>query len=126
MIYIDANVVLRYLLNDNKKYSVISKDIIENNEIFIKTEVLAEIVYVLNKTYNVPKDLLKNVLIDLLNNSNINVEAKDIIIESLNIFNEKNIDFIDSLLCAYGKILNYKIATFDKKLIKCLKEDSYE
>jgi predicted nucleic-acid-binding protein len=46
---VDANFVLRYLLQDNEKLSNKAKDIIENNEIFIPTEVVAEIVYVLEK-----------------------------------------------------------------------------
>ncbi len=121
MIYVDANVILRYLLNDDKELSEKSKEIIEGEEIFIKNEVFAEIVYVVNKTYNVPKKLLKDILIEFLNFENIIMESKKIIVKALIIFAEKNLDFIDSLLCAFSIETNNKVITFDKKLIKCLK-----
>jgi len=39
-------------------------------------------------------------------------------IEALNIFVEKNIDFVDALLCAYS--VKDEIRIFDKKLLKCI------
>ncbi len=47
----------------------------------------------------------------------INAE-KRILINSLEIFNQKNLDFVDSILCA--KSQGYTIKTFDKKLLKCI------
>ncbi len=120
MIYLDANIILRYLLGDNVKFIEKSKNIIDNNDVFIKHEVLAEVVYVLNKTYNVPKDKLETILVDFIGNINIYTDNKEVTILSLKIFNDKNIDFVDSLLCAYKKIENIHVETFDKKLIKCL------
>ena len=51
MIYIDANVVLRYLLADEVDQHIISKNMIEGDkDIFILDGVVVEIVYVLTKT----------------------------------------------------------------------------
>lgn len=52
---VDANVVLRYLLKDHEIFYPKSKQIIEQKQIYIPTEVVAEIVYVLEKVYEVPK-----------------------------------------------------------------------
>ena len=74
----------------------------------------------LNKTYNVPKDELEDVLNSLITNNNIYTDNKEVTVLSLNIFNINNIDYVDSLLCAYSKIEGLHIETYDKKLEKCL------
>jgi predicted nucleic-acid-binding protein len=51
---IDANIVLRYLLNDHEQMSKASTEIIEHTDVFLPFEVCAEVVYVLEKVYNVP------------------------------------------------------------------------
>jgi len=53
MIIVDANIVLRYLLNDTENLSEKAADILENNNVFLLNEVIAEIVYVLEKVYKV-------------------------------------------------------------------------
>ena len=45
---------------------------------------------------------------------------KEVINQALNFFDEKNIDFVDSILCASNKLRNENIASFDKKLNKCM------
>ena len=45
----DANIILRYLLNDHEELSDKATIIIENNEVLLHNEVIAEIVYVLEK-----------------------------------------------------------------------------
>jgi len=120
MLYLDANVILRYLLEDCEKFIEQSKDYVENSDVYIKNEVLAEVVYVLNKTYKVPKKTVKFILNELLLNNNIQVDSIDVVNLSLEIFETQNIDFVDALLCSYNKILKYKVASFDKKLNKCI------
>ncbi len=120
MIYLDTNVILRYLLHDCEKFIEQSKKYVEQHDVYIKNEVLAEVVYVLNKTYNVPKDKVSTTLKELLESDNIGADSKEVIFLALEIFASKNIDFVDSLLCAYKKISAYKVVTFDNKLNKCL------
>ena len=50
---------------------------------------------------------------------NIILHSKSTIIKALELFDEKNIDFVDAILCAKSK--KYEIKTFDKKLNKCIK-----
>lgn len=42
---VDANVILRYLLQDSIQFMEQARDNIENNPIFIPNEVIAEVVY---------------------------------------------------------------------------------
>jgi predicted nucleic-acid-binding protein len=49
----NANIVLRYILNDHKDLSPKAKEIIDNEVIEIPIEVLCEVVYVLSGVYRI-------------------------------------------------------------------------
>ena len=120
--YLDTNVILRYLLEDCEKFIEQAKFYLEEQEVYIRNEVLAEVVYVLHKTYKVPKETLKTTLLTLIQNKNIHVESFEVIQLSLEIFEKNNIDFVDALLCSYHKILHHQVTSFDKKLNKCIEQ----
>ena len=120
MIYLDTNVILRYLLNDNDRFYDQAREYLENKEVFIKNEVLAEVVYVLNKTYSVPKGIVSNTLREMLVNHNIHTDSTEVCLLALSIFQEQNIDFVDGLLCAYRRVMGFEVHSFDKKLNRCI------
>ena len=120
MIYLDTNVVLRYLLEDHAEFFPRAVEIINNNDVYIKNEVLAEIVYVLHKTYSVSKQDLNAVLTDFLNRDTVYLNSKQVACVAIKIFSERNIDFVDALLCAFQKQENITVVTFDKRLNNCL------
>ncbi len=118
MIRIDTNYIIRYLTNDNIEMADIAENILMNEVVFISHEVLAEVVYVLEGVYSISKVEISDMVISLISFENINTLDEEITIKSFEIFKEKNIDFVDCLLCAYSK--NDTIKTFDKKLLKCI------
>lgn len=118
---IDANIALRYLLNDHTDHFKKSKQIIEHANIYIPNEVIAEIVYVLEKVYVVPKISIKNTLLDLFAYPNITLNDSLLIAEALRIYQHNNIDFVDSVLVAYNSIYGHYIHSFDKKINKLSK-----
>jgi len=124
MILLDANYILRFLLKDNNEMYTISKDCITNNNCIIPNEVLAEVVFVLLKVYKVTKNDITEILVEFLNFKNILMDSKYIIIEALEIFSHKNLDFVDAILCA--KSTEYEIKTFDKKLNRCIEIREYK
>lgn len=76
---IDANYILRYLLNDMEEQYQQACSIIENKSIFIPGEIIAEVVYVLQKVYKIPnKDIVKSLSM-LLRYDNIKINDIDII-----------------------------------------------
>ena len=119
MIRVDANYIIRYFVNDNEKMAEIAEETLMNEEIFIANEVLAEVIYVLEGVYEIPKEDIVTNLITLLNQKNVTSLNT---VEALTIFLDKNIDFVDALLCAYSS--KDEIRTFDKKLLKCIKKSS--
>ncbi len=119
MIYLDTNIILRYLLDDNKELSKKSKEIIDGNDLlFICDGVCAEIVYVLQKVYKVERNLLSETLDMLIKKNNIRVSDTKTLIKSLEIFAQLNLDYIDCLLLAYNITNKVNVQTFDEKLKK--------
>lgn len=118
---VDANVVLRYLLKDHEIFYPKSKQIIEQKEVHIPTEVVAEIVYVLEKVYEVPKSEISNALSELLTYPNVATSDTLVLNESLEIFKNETIDFVDSLLVSYFLVKDYVVHSFDKKVNKLCK-----
>jgi len=60
MLLIDANAILRYILCDNEKMAVQVEDLLEKRMVNLRNEVLAEVVYVLNKVYSIKNYFLKS------------------------------------------------------------------
>jgi len=118
MILLDTNYILRYLLKDNEEMFTIAKETINNNSCMVLNEVVAEVVYVLEKVYKVTKSDLVGAVSSFLLQSNIAMVAqKQNILLALKYYEEKNIDFVDGYLCALKD--EYEVRTFDKKLLKC-------
>ncbi|MDF2716308.1 MAG: putative nucleic-acid-binding protein contains domain [Paenibacillus sp.] len=119
---VDANLILRYLLQDAVQFLDQARDKIENYSIFIPNEVIAEVVYVLEKVYKVERAHIFDSLQNLLSYGNITTHDKNILVEALKIYSEIKIDFVDSLLYAYSKVGGHTVFTFDKKLNQMLDE----
>lgn len=120
---IDANIILRYLLNDVEELSEKAEEIIENNDVFVPNEVIAEVVYVLEKVYKVERIEIYNYLTEFFEKQNISVPDKDVIFAALKLFSSKKLDFVDTILYAYAKVKDYEVFTFDKKLKKTIIQD---
>ena len=121
MIRIDTNYIIRYLMNDNIKMADIAEEILTTKDVFIANEILAEVVYVLFGVYKISKKDIANQLLELIKYDNIVVSNYSVINKALNIFKNKNLDFVDCILCAYAK--QDEIITFDKKLNKCIEDN---
>lgn len=116
MIIVDTNIILRYLLKDNEKLNKKATEIIDNNDIFIPTEVIVEASYVLKKVYNVEKEKIFEAIQQLSKMEGVNFQNKKTIELAFKTYAEKNLDIVDCMLFAYAKNENYSVETFDKKL----------
>lgn len=114
---IDANVILRYLLNDNKEMSEAAKKVISEGA-FTIPEVLAEVVYVLSGVYKIERKEIAECLILAL--GEIEVNDADVMRRALIVFADKNLDFVDCILIARYQVLGETVFSFDKKLNKNL------
>ncbi len=119
---VDANVILRYLLNDHEELSEEAETIIKNNELLVVNEVVAEVVYVLAKVYGVGNKEISDVLLELFGQVGMVLENREVVKEALILFGERRLDFVDTLLYAYCKVEGYSVFTFDKGLNKLLEK----
>ena len=116
-ILFDANAVLRFILNDNEEMANEVEEILQKETVSLSIEVLAEIVYVLEKVYSVSREDISVGLLYFIKNEKIQLTVPDI----AETFATKKLDFVDCVLFAYHSNLHYEVFTFDKKLQRLLK-----
>lgn len=118
---IDANVVLRYLLNDSPEMSIKARELISSGNAYIKPEIIAEVIYVLKRVYQIDRSSIRTFIYSILDD--ISCSEDECIRMAIDIYASVSLDFIDCLLIAYHKINKEKVFSFDKKLNKHL--DTY-
>ena len=118
MIIFDANMILRYLLDDDQIMSEKAEEYLNTSRVRVTIEVIAEVVYVLKGVYKLERKEISQILKDFLNL--VDCQEKEVLNQALDTYSDHNLDFIDSVLFAYNRVKNIEIATFDKKLLKLI------
>lgn len=121
---IDTNVIIRFLVGDHAEHLAQSSAIFERVEqgeieIHILESVLMEVFFVLTKFYKIPKEEVINDLKRILSLDGVVNDDKLILFETLSIIENKNIDFVDALLCAKQRLQGLEILSFDNDVKKC-------
>ncbi len=116
---VDANVILRYLLNDHIEMSLQAKEMIEQGA-RTKPEIIAEVIYVLKGVYQVTREDISSYIKMILHC--IECTDSDIVEYAVDLLARFKLDFIDCLLIAYNILYDDAIFSFDKKLNKKLAE----
>ena len=125
MVYLlDTNIIIRFLVGDNEEHLAKSTEYFEqielgSMEVEILSDVLMEAFFVLTKFYKLPKIEVISDLKTILSFEGVVNKDKVILFEALSIIENKNIDFVDALICAKCKFQNYEKLSFDKDLSKC-------
>ncbi len=119
---IDANIIIRFLVGDHEEHLKIATEIftkVENAEIEVEIldSVVMEALFVLIKFYKLPKSEVIADLKRLIALRGV-VGDKILLIETLNIVDDKNIDFVDALICAKSRLQGYKKLSFDADVNK--------
>ena len=121
MIGLDTHVVIRYLVQDDKKQSAAATRFIEKS---LTTDVpgyinhisLCEIVWVLQSCYGVTKPQVREIIDGLLTTKQLNVENVEVTWKALRAFDANSADFCDALI---GQVNTHSgceyTASFDKK-----------
>ena len=125
MVYLlDTNIIIRFLVGDNEEHLEKSTKYFEQIEqgsmkVEILSDVLMEAFFVLTKFYELPKKEVISDLKVILSFEGVVNRNKVILFEALSIIENKNIDFVDALICAKCRFQNYDKLSFDKDLDKC-------
>lgn len=110
---LDANAVLRYLLEDVQEQSDCVAETIEAGA-EVTVEVLAECVYVLSGVYHVSRSDIAESLGILLDE--VTCRRKRVAAAALGLYSGSSFDFVDCVLAAEVAENRRDALTFDKKL----------
>jgi len=114
---LDANVILRYLLNDNEEMASEAEKTIKSQTALVTIEVIAEVVYVLKRVYAIDRTEIKESVLGFL--SETEVKEREVLVLGLETYAKHNLDFVDCILYAYRCVKKMDILTYDKKLKWC-------
>ncbi|WP_028841977.1 PIN domain-containing protein [Thermodesulfovibrio yellowstonii] len=120
-VWIDANVILRFLLEDHQELFQKAQEIMLKAEqgklkLLVAPITIAEVVWTLESFYEKPKEQIADILSAFICPDGIEAEENDVILSALESYKENNVDFIDAYLAHHMvKSGNNKIFTFNKK-----------
>lgn len=120
---LDTNTLLRFLLHDVASQSKQVEELFlkakdKKVKLFVPQIVLFEVQFALSKYYKFPKKNIVENLQRFIMAPYIDVEDKEIFHKALELFNEKNIDFVDCFLVGLTQLTKTELFTFDKDLRK--------
>jgi predicted nucleic-acid-binding protein len=105
MSVVDANVILRYILDDHAELSPKAAEILEQQQtVTLTLEVACEVVYVLQKVYTVDRKEIQRQLSNLLHEELVAMEKSSVFLAALDYYSTSKLDFVDTLLWAYHAI----------------------
>jgi predicted nucleic-acid-binding protein len=120
-IFVDTNIFLRYLINDDVSISDRIEDVFKkasSGKILLITSslVIIEIIFVLDSYYDKPKKDIETAVLKIMNTKGLEIKDSDIILDALNYYLHKNIDFVDAYNAFFMKEHSIAdILTLDKK-----------
>ena len=120
---LDANVFIRHLLQDEPDHSARATalfEAIERNERMVRVvdAVICEVVFVLNKSYNTPRSIVRDSLLPLLEFPSMLLPGKRTIFDTFDLWvNEAGLSFVDCYQLCLAKQLGLPgVITFDRKM----------
>jgi predicted nucleic-acid-binding protein len=122
MIGLDANILIRYLTQDDPEQSKkavheIEKGLKAGEEFFIADTVLCELVWVLESAYGYNRQEIVPVLERILRTKQFHFQNKDLLWQSFSDYQNKKGDFADHLIGRVGHNAGCReILTFDAGL----------
>lgn len=117
---LDTNIVLRFLLNDDKKLAFEAKRVVESNGLYLDEVVLAEVVWVLRSYYKKDKVWMVDKISGFIKLPTLSNPRKHLMLAALEVFEKNNLSFVDCWICVVSRELGVELATQDKKLKKMM------
>lgn len=120
---IDTNGFLRFLLDDvsgqsNQIEELLNKAKKGEIQIFLPQIIVFEIVFILEKYYQINKDGVLDKIESLVSIKYIEVESREIFLESISLYRDNPVSFVDCFIFASAQKNSAELFTFDKKLNK--------
>lgn len=124
-LWLDANVVLRFLTGEPEEMAREAKQLMSRAErgdvtLMVADLVMAEIVWVLRSFYGHPMDRIRDTLCAFAAAPGIEAERREVVTEALDLAAGENVDFIDAYLALRASRAGEQVCTFDSTDFKRL------
>ena|SRR3989344_5789253 len=120
-IIVDANIIIRFLLNDHPKLSQLAISLFSKAQkklikIYLDEVILAEVIWTLSSFYKIKKsELIDNIEKFISQDWIVNTKKKSML-KALYLYKSANLDYIDCWIFVVSQALKFKLETFDKNL----------
>ncbi len=120
MRFIDANIVLRYLLRDSPEQAERARALIHRiwdgrEQVYLPDIALADIVWTLHRFYKRTRQEIRDVLLPMLKMDGLRMRDKDMAIQAVLLFSDSGINFSDALIAAeMARSGREEIYTYDR------------
>lgn len=117
-VWIDANVLLRFLTGEPKDLAAKAARLMAKAEqgevvLCVSALVIAEVIWVLKSFYRHPLKEIASVLAPLMSADGVEVEDRETLIEAVELAGEKNVDFVDAVLALQAARRDEPVCSFD-------------
>lgn len=122
--FIDTNVFLRYLTNDDPAKAdriekLFERAEQENFQLIASHLTIAELVWTLESYYQLKPTTIEEMLLKIINTPFIEIPNEDLILHALDLYVTANIDFIDAYNAYFMREMDLtRIYTYDTKHFK--------
>lgn len=116
MIAIDTNIIIRYLVDDHLEQTARSRQIIDEQDVFVSLTVIQEVEWVLRSIYRFRRPEVINAFLIFAGMPSITLEDSDLVARALDLFSH-GMDFADALHLLKAQHCE-KFVTFDRQMIK--------
>jgi len=122
-IWIDANVILRFITGDPPEMAEKVLELMaraEKGEAALRLShiVATEVVWVLSSFYKYSKGEIAETMITFINADGICPDNPDLLIQALKDMADNNVDFIDAYLAAIARTRSEAVCSFDSDFVK--------
>ena len=117
----DANVLVRFLVQDVPEQAKAAKRLVEQAEagtlvLVVDPMIVAETLYVLTSFYRRPREAVADALVAFVQSDGVSAAEESRIVDALRRFKRTPVDFADAWLAATGAATHREVASFDRDL----------
>jgi len=115
---LDTNVVLRLILNDVPEQAARAASFIGRSSCYVTDVVVAECVFVLEKTYKLDRSFIKNSITTFFEINTVNFR-ETLVTEALDLYaSQRTLSFADCYSIAEATLKGDELITFDRAILK--------
>jgi predicted nucleic-acid-binding protein len=124
-LWVDANVILRFLTGEPEDMASQVKQLMQRVErgevvLFISSLILAEIIWVLKSFYGHSMTDIAAALLPLVAADGIELESREFTVQAIELARDRNVDFVDAFLAVQSAHSGETVCTFDESDFKRL------